>query len=191
MNKKHSPHDPWRNPPPGMIAVGEVLTTQGNKGEVKVASLTDTFERWLELERVFVYTDRGPKALFLEKARAFKGFVVVKFRGIDDLSAGEALRGAFLWLPEAERPPLPPDRFYIDQVLGLKVETLAGHPLGQVKEVLFTGGNDVYVIRGGEYGEFLLPALKSVVRFVDLQAGIMRVELPPGLLDEDEEEERC
>lgn len=189
MSKKHPPYDPWRNPPPGMIAVGEVLTTQGNKGEVKVASFTDTFERWLELERVFVYTDRDQEELFLEKVRAYRGFVVVKFRGIDNISAGEALRGGFLWLPETERPPLPPDRFYIDQVLGLKVETMAGHPLGTVAQVMFTGGNDVYVIRGGEAGEILLPALKSVVRFVDLEAGIMRVELPPGLLDE--EEERC
>ncbi|NLC53482.1 MAG: 16S rRNA processing protein RimM [Firmicutes bacterium] len=189
MNKNHPPFDPWRNPPAGMIAVGEVLTTQGNKGEVKVASLTDTFDRWLELERVLVYTDQGQKALFLEKVRAFKGFVIVKFRGIDDISAGEALRGTFLWLPEAERPPLPPDRFYVDQVLGLKVETMNGRPLGTVEQVLFTGGNDVYVVRGRESGEILLPALKSVVRFVDLKAGIMRVELPLGLVDE--EEERC
>jgi 16S rRNA processing protein RimM len=186
---KKRPYDPWRNPPPGMIAVGEVLTTQGNKGEVKVASLTDTFERWLELKRVMVYTDRGQEELFLEKVRAFKGFVIVKFQGVDDISAGEALQGAFLWLPEAERPPLPPDRFYVDQVLGLKVETMSGRPLGTVEQVLFTGGNDVYLLRGGADGEILLPALKSVVRFIDLEAGIMRVEWPPGLVDE--EEERC
>ena len=186
---RNRPYDPWRNPPAGMIAVGEVLTTQGNKGEVKVASLTDTFERWLELKRVLLYTDHGQEALILEKVRAFKGYVVVKFQGIDDISAAEALRGEFLWLPETERPPLPPDRFYVDQVLGLKAETMTGRPLGTVEQVLFTGRNDVYVLRGGEDGEILLPALKSVVRSVDLEAGIMRVELPPGLVDE--EEERC
>ena len=117
---KSRPYDPWSNPPAGMIAVGEVLTTQGNKGEVKVASLTDTFERWLELKRVVVYTDRGPQELFLEKVRAFKGFIIVKFRGIDDISAGEALKGTFFWIPETERPPLPPDRFYVVKCSGLK-----------------------------------------------------------------------
>ena len=81
MNKNHPPFDPWRNPPAGMIAVGEVLTTQGNKGEVKVASLTDTFERWLELKRVMVYTDRGQEELFLEKVRAFKDLSLLNFKG--------------------------------------------------------------------------------------------------------------
>lgn len=186
---KHRLYDPWRNPPAGMIAVGEVLGTQGNKGEVKVAALTDTYERWLELERVYVFVDGLQQALFLEKVRPFKGFVLVKFRGIDDISAAEVYQGAFLWLPETERPPLPPDRFYTDQVIGLRVETLTGRPLGRVAEVLFTGGNDVYVLRGGEDGEILLPALKSVVRTVDLEAGIMQVQLPPGLVDG--EEEKC
>lgn len=180
---------PWHNPPDGMIAVGEVLGTQGNKGEVKVASLTDTFERWLELKRVFTIDERGPQALILETVRSFKGLVVVKFRGFDDISAAQVLSGNFLWLPEAERPNLPPDRFYVDQIIGLKVETLTGRLLGTLEQVLFTGGNDVYVLRGGEDGEILLPALKSVVRFIDLEARVMRVELPPGLVDE--EKEKC
>ncbi|NLY90137.1 MAG: 16S rRNA processing protein RimM [Firmicutes bacterium] len=187
--KRNCPYDPWSNPPEGLVAVGEVLGTQGNRGEVKVASLTDRPERWLELERVFRVDARGPQALFLEKVRFFKGLVIVKFRGIDDISGAEVLQGTFLWLPETERPPLPPDRFYVDQIIGLKVQTLTGCFLGTVAQVLFTGGNDVYVLRGGTYGELLLPALKSVVRSVDLASGIMRVELPPGLIDE--ETERC
>ncbi len=187
--KKDCPYNPWSNPPEGLVAVGEVLGTQGNRGEVKVASLTDQRERWLELTRVFIVDARGPQALFLETVRFFKGLVIVKFRGVDDISGAEVLQGMFLWLPEAERPSLPPDRFYVDQIIGLKVQNLTGCDLGVVEEVLFTGGNDVYVLRGGTYGEILLPALKSVVRSVDLATGIMWVELPPGLVDE--EEERC
>ena len=63
--KQHPLYDPWSNPPEGMVAVGEVLTTQGNRGEVKVASLTDRLERWLELKRVFSVDEEGPRALFL------------------------------------------------------------------------------------------------------------------------------
>ncbi|HEY8392121.1 MAG TPA: ribosome maturation factor RimM [Capillibacterium sp.] len=187
--KKHPPYDPWSNPPEGLAAVGEVLTTQGNRGEVKVASLTDRPERWLELKRVYSVDEQGPRALFLERVRFLRGLVILKFQGIDDISGAEALRGTFLWLPETERPPLPPDRFYVDQIVGLKVQTLNGCDLGTVEKVLFTGANDVYVVRGGTYGELLLPALKSVVRAVDLAAGIMRVELPPGLVDDEADEE--
>ena len=68
---KKRPYDPWRNPPPGMIAVGEVLTTQGNKGEVKVASLTDTFERWLELKRVMVLYRSWPRGAFSGEGPCF------------------------------------------------------------------------------------------------------------------------
>ena len=179
---KKRPYDPWRNPPPGMIAVGEVLTTQGNKGEVKVASLTDTFERWLELKRVMVYTDRGQEELFLEKVRAFKGFVIVKFQGLTIPRA--KLPGRFYGFPKRSGRRCR-RTVYVDQV-PLKVETMSGRPLG-TWAVLFTGGNDVYLLRGGADGEILLPALKSVVRFIDPEAGIMRVELPPGLVDEEEE----
>lgn len=179
------PPNPWRNPPVGLIAVGEIIGTHGNRGEVKIAALTDTSERWLELVRVFVVDEHGQRALFPEQVRFFKGLVLVQFRGIDDLSAAEALRGMFLWLPEAERPPLPPDRFYCDQIIGLQAETLTGRGLGMVAQILFTGANDVYVLRGGPVGDILLPALKSVVRDVDLEAGRIRVELPPGLVNEE------
>jgi 16S rRNA processing protein RimM len=182
---RNHPPNPWRNPPVGLIAVGEILGTHGNKGEVKITALTDTSERWMELTRVFVDDEDGQCALFLEQVRFFKGLVLVKFRGIEDLTAAADLRGKFLWLPEAERPPLPPDRFYCDQIIGLRVETLTGRELGLVAQILFTGANDVYVLRGGPVGEILLPALKSVVREVNLEAGRIRVELPPGLVDEE------
>ena len=175
--------DPRKNPPPGLIAVGEILTTQGNKGEVKVATLTDTLERWLELTRVFIVTDTGTNELIIEKVRFFRGLVIIKFQGVDSISAAEGLQREFLWLPEEERPCLPEDRFYLDELIGLQVYGPNERFLGIVEEVLVTGANDVYIVRGGEVGEILLPAIKSVVRQVDTEKRIMRVKLLPGLLD--------
>ncbi len=178
--------DPWQNPPPGLIAVGEVLTTQGNKGEVKVSPLTDNLERWLELTRVLRADGTGTNELWIENVRFFRGLVIVKFRGIDNISTAEELRGEFLWLPEEERPRLPEGRFYLDQLIGLKVYDLNGRFLGKIEEVLQTGANDVYIVRGGEEGEILLPAIKQVVRQVDTEQGFMHVELLPGLVDGEE-----
>ena len=178
--------DPWQNPPPGLIAVGEVLTTQGNKGEVRVSPLTDTLERWLELTRVLRVSGAGTNELWIENVRFMRGLGSVKFRGVESMSAAEELRGEFLWLPEEERTPLPEGRFYLDQLIGLKVYGPNDRFLGSIAEVLTTGANDVYVVRGGEDGELLLPALKSVVRQVDTEKRIMRVELLPGLVDGEE-----
>ncbi|HBG15393.1 MAG TPA: 16S rRNA processing protein RimM, partial [Firmicutes bacterium] len=99
------------------------------------------------------------------------------------ISEAAVLQGAFLWLPEEERPLLPEGRFYLDQIIGLKVYSVNDRFLGIIEEILLTGANDVYLLRGGEDGEILLPALKSVVRLIDREKQTMRVDLPPGLLD--------
>jgi len=177
---------PWRNPPADLAAVGEVLTTQGNKGEVKVRPLTDDPQRWSELTRVFFCRPGAREELTVERVRYFRGFVVVKFREINGIAEAEKLRGGFLWIPLAERRPLPEDSYYHDQILGLSVLDETGSFLGKVEDIFATGANDVYVVRGGPHGEFFLPALKSVVVAVDLAAGTMKVQLPAGLLDEDD-----
>ena len=180
-----SQFNPWNNPPEGLIAVGEVLSSQGNKGEIKLSSLTNSLERWLELKRVFVFLNGKKKELFIEKIRYFKDFVIAKFQGVEGIPDAERLSGTFLWIPEEERPSLPADHFYVDQILGLKVYSEDNQFLGRIKEVLSTGANDVYVLSGSKFGEILFPALKPLIHLVNCELGIMRVEIPPGLLDGD------
>jgi 16S rRNA processing protein RimM len=70
--------------------------------------------------------------------------------------------------------------FYAREVIGLKVRTIEGEALGEVTEILVTGANDVYVVKG-ERGETLLPARVEVIKGIDVEAGTMTVELLPGL----------
>ncbi len=175
---------PWRNPPADLAAVGEILTTWGNKGEVKISPLTDDPQRWQELTRVYCFRQNRREELTVERVRFFRQFVLVKFREIDGLGEAEKLRGLFLWIPKAERKPLPAGRYYYDEILGLGVFDENEHFLGKVEDIIATGANDVYVVRGGCYGEILLPALKSVVLTIDLAAGILKVRLPAGLVNE-------
>jgi 16S rRNA processing protein RimM len=70
--------------------------------------------------------------------------------------------------------------FYAREVIGLKVRTVEGEELGEVTEILVTGANDVYVVKG-ERGEILLPARVEVIKGIDVEVGIMTVELLPGL----------
>lgn len=175
---------PRRNPPADLAAVGEILTTQGNKGEVKIFPLTDDPQRWKELTRVFYFRQDRREELTVERVQFFRQFVIVKFREIHGPGQAEELRGIFLWIPKTERKPLPAGEYYLDEILGLRVFDEKDFFLGKVEDIIATGANDVYVVRGGCYGEILLPALKSVVLTVDLTAGILKVRLPAGLVNE-------
>jgi 16S rRNA processing protein RimM len=117
----------------------------------------------------------------IEKAGRHKQFILLKFQGINDSSAAERLRGSFIVVPREEVVPLPPGRFYIFDVIGLKVWTEEGVCLGELTDVFQTGANDVYSIKAPDGKELLIPALKEVVKLVDPPGGRMVVKLPEGL----------
>ncbi|MFS8525234.1 MAG: ribosome maturation factor RimM [Limnochordales bacterium] len=164
------------------VSIGEVTAPHGVRGEVRVWPRTDFPERFQRLERVFVRRPgRVPQELAVERARFHKGFVIVKLEGVDTRDDAETLRGALLQVPGDQVVPLPEDHYYVFQIVGLEVVDEDGRELGVVKEVLFTGANDVYVVERADGSELLLPAVKDVVLRVDVDAGRMVVRLLPGL----------
>jgi 16S rRNA processing protein RimM len=164
--------------PDDWLQVGVVAGAMGVHGEVKVDLTTDFPDRFQRLETVYV----GPEhqVLHLRRARRHHGRVVLTFDEVQDRDAAASLQGAPLYVPRDGAMPLPPDHYYHDQVLGLHVQTTDGRNLGTVVEILVTGSNDVYVTQG-EAGEILIPALKEVVRRIDLEAGLMLIEPMEGL----------
>jgi 16S rRNA processing protein RimM len=91
------------------------------------------------------------------------------------------LFGELLYVSRDEAATLPRGSYFEHEVVGLRVETVEGGVLGTIAEILRTGANDVYVVRG-ERGEVLIPAVRHVVRRVDLPGGRIVVALLPGLL---------
>jgi 16S rRNA processing protein RimM len=140
--------------------------------------LTDYPERFKRTREVLVAG--GDRRLRVLGRRLSGNHVVLKLEGIADRTAAEALRGAIFEVPLAEAVRLPPDTYFWHQLVGLRVQTVEGAPLGVLIEVLPTGGNDVYVVRD-EAREILLPAIRDVVREIDLERGTMTVSLLPGL----------
>jgi 16S rRNA processing protein RimM len=106
--------------------------------------------------------------------------VILKLGEVTDRDAAEGLRGLLVQVPESEAWKLPRGRFYWHQILGLRVVTTAGDEIGTVAEILETGANDVYVVRG-DGGERLIPAITQVVKWINPARGEMLVELMPGL----------
>ncbi|HPZ44276.1 MAG TPA: ribosome maturation factor RimM [Bacillota bacterium] len=164
------------------IRVGKILGTQGNRGAVRVLPLTDYPERFHNMSLVKVKLKEGRQDLQIESVNEHKKFIIIKFRGIEDMNAAEQLRGGYLEITREQLVPLPEGSYYIFEIIGLKVYDLDGAYLGEITDVLQTGANDVYVVETGGK-PLLIPALKQVVREVDLQGRRMRVELPEGLME--------
>jgi 16S rRNA processing protein RimM len=108
--------------------------------------------------------------------------VLIRLQGCEDLTAAEAFREHEVLVPRHWFPPLPAGEYYWFEIEGLAVYGNDGHYLGTVVEIIYTGSNDVYVVRNGTQ-ETLIPALRDVVRTIDLEHGEMRLFTAAGLLD--------
>lgn len=166
-----------------LISVGEIIKAQGIRGEVKVIPHTDNPNRFKKIRRVFFKDNAGWRELTIESYRKFNEFILVKFLGINDLTAASSLGRGQIMIPRSERPKLSNGTYYYDQIEGLQVFTTEGKYLGVIVRILETGANDVYIIKDGAR-EILIPALKSVIKEIDLEQTKMIVELLPGLLEE-------
>ncbi|HID86899.1 MAG TPA: 16S rRNA processing protein RimM, partial [Anaerolineae bacterium] len=144
-----------RPPAPRYLVIGRVLAPWGVRGEVKIKILTDWPDRFALLERVYLGEDLRPYVL--ERFRLQKGNAIVKLGGCESREAVERLRGQFVQIPVEEAMPLGEDEYYEYQIIGLDVWTKEGEYLGRVREVIYTGANDVYVVRD-EGREVLIPA---------------------------------
>jgi 16S rRNA processing protein RimM len=118
----------------------------------------------------------------VDRARLHQGVIILKLEGCDTRNDAEALRNQWLQVPIQEALPLEEGEFFHYQLIGLQVETAAGEVLGDLHEILQTGANDVWVVRGPA-GELLLPDIPDVILDIDPEAGRIVVQIPPGLRD--------
>ena len=166
-----------------LLQVGTILDTHGLRGEVKVFPTTDDPSRYDDLEEVELLTKEGNYLhLEIERVRYFKNLVIVKFKNYDHINDIEQYKKCNLYVTRENAVELEADEYFVADLIGLTAKTDEGEELGQIKDVLTTGANDVYVIDTKE-GELLVPAIHDCVQEVDLEAGVMTLHLLPGLRD--------
>jgi len=168
--------------PGDLISVGEIINTWGIRGEVKVWPLTDFPERFKPGAAFRMEKDDRFRTLTVETARFHKNVLLIKFLEIADTNAAGEIKGGILKITRDQLSDLPPDSFYIFEIIGMEVLTTGGVLLGRVKDILTAGGNDIYVV-AGEFKDYLIPAVKQVVRKVDSENRRMVIEPMDGLLD--------
>jgi 16S rRNA processing protein RimM len=165
---------------PDDVVVGRIGPPRGVRGDVFVEPRTDVpAERFVP--GAVLRTDPAPAGpLTVESANLSGGKLVVRFAGVDDRAAAEALRGTELLISAQARPALDdPDEFYDTDLVGLSAVTPDGADLGAVTEVRHTAGASCLVLTG----ERLVPFVRAIVPTVDLAAGRVVVDPPDGLFD--------
>jgi 16S rRNA processing protein RimM len=162
---------------PERLLIGRVAGAFGLRGELKVMIETDFPERFRQLKRVFV----GGVQYEAESARLHHGAALLKLRGIDDANRALQLQRCDVEVALEDAVVLPAGRYFVYQIEGLRVETISGEALGVIGAVWQTGANDVYQVITPDRTEILLPAIPQVVKSVDLERGLMIVELLDGL----------
>lgn len=164
---------------PVFVVVGIARRPHGLRGEMLVSIETDFPERLQKGARLFLGDDHVP--ITIASAREHNDGLLMTFEEFPDKSAVEAMRNIPLFVRTDDRPPLPEGQYYQHQLLGLQVYEESGELLGSLVRVLETGANNVYVVREPDGKELLLPAIKEVVRQIELTEKKMIVHLLPGL----------
>ena len=162
------------------LEAGKIVTTHGIRGEVKIMPSTDPPELLAEFDRLFI--GKNKDELIIERSRVFKNMVIAKIEGVDTPEAAEKLRNKLLYMHRDDLE-LDDDTYFIQDLIGIEVRDAdSGKVYGTISDVMQTGANDVYVIKGSDR-EYLVPAIADVVVSTDIDENIMTIRPLDGLFD--------
>jgi 16S rRNA processing protein RimM len=172
-------------PPEDLLLIGKIVGVHGVRGNVKVISYAETQDVF-ETDRPFLVLDtRGiSRMLTVDWVKPYKQGLLMALQDIHDRQGAEEILQAEIYIRKSDLPVLEADTYYWFDLIGLSVFETNGNRLGRIESVIPTGSNDVYVVKDKDRGaayEVLIPGIASVVRTVDLEGGVMAVELPEGL----------
>ena len=170
-----------------LILIGRVSSAHGLHGEINVVPLTDFPERFRAMDSLSLYKEGcflrslGVKDVRFN-AGARENTLTLKTE-LANRDEAEACVGADILIEPEERVPLPPDHFWVDDLIGLRVEDMEGRPLGVVSDLLSAGANELYEVRDPKGKLHYIPAVEEFVRVIDPEEGRIQVSLIEGLWD--------
>lgn len=166
-----------------MFTIGKISNTHGVKGELRVIPSTDDITRFERLKSIYVVS-KDVNEYEIETVRYHKNYILLKLKGIDNMSDAELLKNTLIKIERKDTLPLGKDEYYIKDLMDIEVMTEEGRNLGKIVDIIVTGSNDVYVIDSKETSkQMLIPAIKEVIKKVDIENRQMVVKLLEGLED--------
>lgn len=166
-----------------LILIGKVAATHGIRGQLRIVSYSGHFDSLLVADAVILKEPSGKSGSFKVAAARLHGKkLLLSLDGLADINLVQHLVGAEIYLRLDQLPATEEGEYYWHELIGLKVVTVAGEPLGVLQSIIETGSNDVYVVKSAAR-ELLIPALADIITAVDLSAGIMTITPVEGLFD--------
>lgn len=162
------------------VLIGKIVNIHGIKGEVKIYPYTDDIENLAKTK--VIYLDKELKNKYYISCRIQKNMLLVKIKGVDTPEQAEALREKEVYVPRESLKELEKDRYYIEDLLGLEIVDMNENYIGTLKYIFNTDANDVYEVETNEHGNIYLPAIKQVIKKVDIEHGKIYVEIMEGLI---------
>ncbi|MGI8315102.1 ribosome maturation factor RimM [Halobacillus mangrovi] len=167
-----------------MFNVGKIINTHGIKGEVKVQRITDFEERFQPGQLLYWVNDnKEPKELIVRSHRVHKGFDLLTFEDHPSINEVERYKNGMLMVTEDAQEELEEYEFYFHEIIGCTVYLQTGEEIGQVKEILTPGANDVWVVKRTNQSDLLVPYIEPVVKKVDPEQQTIIIDPIEGLLD--------
>jgi len=161
--------------------IGQIVNTSGLKGILKIKPFTD-IKKFSNLKTIYIKTKSGLTEFKIEQVRYVKNMVMLKLAGIDTVEEAEKYRNLYIKILRDQEEELEEGSYYVVDILGCKVNTDANQELGKIVDVFQTGSNDVYVVKDEQGKQILLPAIKQVIKNVDIKNKIITVHLLEGLV---------
>lgn len=162
--------------------IGQIVNTSGLKGILKIKPFTDDIKKFSNLKTIYIKTKKGLTEFKIEQVRYVKNMVMLKLAGIDTVEEAEKYRNLYIKILRDQEEELEAGSYYVVDILGCKVNTDANQELGKIVDVFQTGSNDVYVVKDEQGKQILLPAIKQVIKNVDIKNKIITVHLLEGLV---------
>ena len=166
------------------LVVGRIARPHGLRGEVVVDVRTDEPDRRFVVGTVLATDPTTVGPLTIEAVRPHQGRLLVTFGGVPDRDAAEDLRGVLLCVDrDSVGEPDDPDEFHDQQLIGLRAESTAGEPIGEVVAIEHAPASDLLVVRRSDGRDALVPFVHAIVPEVDVAGGRLVLTPPDGLFD--------
>ena len=162
--------------------IGQIVNTSGLKGVLKVKPFTDDINKFSNFKTIYIKTKNSLVEFKIEQVRYVKNMVMLKLAEIDTVEEAEKYRNLYIKVLRNKEEELEKDSYYVVDILGCQVNTDENQELGKVVDVFQTGSNDVYVVKDEQGKQILLPAIKQVIKNVDIKNKIITVHLLEGLV---------
>lgn len=163
--------------------IGQIVNTSGLKGVIKVKPFTDDITKFNDLKTIYISIKKNLKEFEIEQVRISKNMVFLKLKGIDTIEEAENYRNFYLKVKRNKDEKLKEGSYYIVDILECIVYTDEQKELGKVVDIFSTGSNDVYVVKDKLGKQILLPAIKEVIKNVDIENKTIIVHLLEGLIN--------